>query len=453
MRMCDMTYLYMGHVSLIRVTWLMHTSNDSFFYVTWLIYAYNDSFSNVTWLIQSYNDSFSHVTWLIYACNDSFWHVTWLIQTYKDSLTTRSHMWHDVSTHATRLIRLWDVTGSYVWYDSFIMWHDSSTHAPTHSHVWHDSSTHATTRSYVWHDSFIRVIWHIHMCETTHPYVWHDSSTHATTHSYVWHDSQDSWMTICSPLPRTATHCNTRHHTATHCHALQHTAPHCTTLYHGTSAYESTKFSYDMNICYSTLIQMKYEPFALRCTTLHHAATYSYVWYDSQERLRKFFSSHCNTLWHTTTRCNTLTGETVDNLLAIFSSPTMILTATYCNTMPHTATRSQERRRTTCSSILFLPTMILPTNRPWAVFPCIRAMGRRGGGGGGGARARPGRGRGGGGGGGGNGFTIDGANPPGLFNSIGSGGGGRGVGGGTTLIGQQPQPQAVWFQKLKARAT
>ena len=55
--------------------------------------------------------------------------------------------------------------------------------------------------------------------------------------------------------------------------------------------------------------------------------------------------------------------------------------------------------------------------------------------------------------GGGNGFTIDGANPPGLFNSIGSGGGGRGVGGGTTQIGQQPQPQAVWFQKLKARAT
>jgi len=53
----------------------------------------------------------------------------------------------------------------------------------THSYVWHDSFTCVTwlihmcdmTHSYVRHDTLICVTWHTHMCDMTHSYVWHDS--------------------------------------------------------------------------------------------------------------------------------------------------------------------------------------------------------------------------------------------------------------------------------------
>ena len=46
------------------------------------------------------------------------------------------------------------------------------------------------THSYVWHDSFICAIWLIHMCDMTHSYVWHDSFICA-----IW--LMDKYIHIC----------------------------------------------------------------------------------------------------------------------------------------------------------------------------------------------------------------------------------------------------------------
>jgi len=41
------------------------------------------------------------------------------------------------------------------------------------------------THSYVWHDSSIRVEWHIHMCDMSHLHVWHDSFICAACIIYI----------------------------------------------------------------------------------------------------------------------------------------------------------------------------------------------------------------------------------------------------------------------------
>jgi len=54
-----------------------------------------------------------------------------------------------------------------------------------------------TAHSYVWRGTFIRVTWHIHVCELIHSYVWHDTFICITwhihmcyvAHAYVWHDT------------------------------------------------------------------------------------------------------------------------------------------------------------------------------------------------------------------------------------------------------------------------
>jgi len=73
---------------------------------------------------------------------------------------------HVVYCCVTGLIRMRDMTHSYVWHYSFICvtW------------LIHMCDM---TDSYVWRDSFICVTWLIHMCNMTHSYVWLDS--------YVWH--------------------------------------------------------------------------------------------------------------------------------------------------------------------------------------------------------------------------------------------------------------------------
>ena len=58
------------------------------------------------------------------------------------------------------------------------------------------------TEPYVWRDSFIRVTWHIHMCDVTHAYVWHVFGS--TRKWYVRHqvyscDTTHAYVCICVP--------------------------------------------------------------------------------------------------------------------------------------------------------------------------------------------------------------------------------------------------------------
>ena len=104
------------------------------------------------------------------------------------------------SIYGTWLVRICDLTHSYVWHDSIHMCD------MTHPHLWHTSfKCLAWLHPYVWYDSFTYVTclihvfgmtpstcvtWLIHMCEMTHPHVWHDSIRVCDmTHSYVWNDS------------------------------------------------------------------------------------------------------------------------------------------------------------------------------------------------------------------------------------------------------------------------
>jgi len=84
----------------------------------------------------------------------------------------------------SELVRVCDVTHSYVWRDSsiFVTWLIHMCDM-THSYVWSASSICVTqpihmcdlAHSYVWHDSFACVTWLIRMCDMTHSYACHDS--------------------------------------------------------------------------------------------------------------------------------------------------------------------------------------------------------------------------------------------------------------------------------------
>jgi len=151
------------------------------------------------------------MTWLIYIYNV---YVTWLMHTGEKSMKES--------------LRFFNVTHSYVWYDSimWMMWfiyihgthvtrHDSCVPAriqrrdpldsimrlvhichTTHSCVLYDSFVHM---AYMWHDSGIRarnqrrdpwdsMTWHIYMCDVTHSSVWcdhlHQRHTSVMTHAY-----------------------------------------------------------------------------------------------------------------------------------------------------------------------------------------------------------------------------------------------------------------------------
>ena len=96
-------------------------------------------------------------------------------------------------------------THSWVWFDTRIRaWHDSFIFKMTHLCVTRLIRMRDMARSYARHDSFIRVTWHIRICNMTHSYevtwlihLWHDSVISATwlihmcvmTHSYVCLDS------------------------------------------------------------------------------------------------------------------------------------------------------------------------------------------------------------------------------------------------------------------------
>jgi len=121
----------------------------------------------------------------IYVCHDdSFICVTWLIRMCD---MTRSYVWHDSFICATWLVHICDMSHSYVRHDSFIR-------------VTCLIHTCDMTRSYVWHDSFICVTWldsrTTPQPEPKSPFnirMSHVARMHTACHTYEWVMSR-TWM-------------------------------------------------------------------------------------------------------------------------------------------------------------------------------------------------------------------------------------------------------------------
>ena len=118
--------------------------------------------------------------------------VTWLNHMYSDmvlEMMTDSLVWHGSFIRVTWLIHKWEMTHSHGWEHGFFRQPDGCIDSyachMSYSHASHDLSLCVTclirmydvTDSYVWHDCFICVTCLIHMCDMTHTYVWHDSLT------------------------------------------------------------------------------------------------------------------------------------------------------------------------------------------------------------------------------------------------------------------------------------
>jgi len=109
--MCDMTHSYVGHDSLICVTWLIHMCDMTHSYVK------HDSFICVAWLIHVWHDSSMCVPSLIHMRD-----------------MTRSNVWHDAFVCVTWLIHMCDMTHSYMPLQLY-SWHEMRGYrvARTHS--------------------------------------------------------------------------------------------------------------------------------------------------------------------------------------------------------------------------------------------------------------------------------------------------------------------------------
>jgi len=198
----DMTHSYVCHDSFIRATWLIQTGVVAGKLSShWVVLNYRSLLQNIvsfTWLFckkcQNRLDSVTCVAWPIYLseiiihmCDIMhFISVTWLLALPGE--------WHDSFFCVTWLIRMCDMTHSYVWHDSFICvtWLIHMCEM-IHSYVRHDSFICVTWLIHM-RDVTRCVTWLIHMCDVSHSYVWHDSFVCVTwlihtcdmTHSYVW---------------------------------------------------------------------------------------------------------------------------------------------------------------------------------------------------------------------------------------------------------------------------
>jgi len=111
------------------------------------------------------------VTWLFHVWDSDVMHcVTWRIC---ETLWCDAVWDSDVMHCVTWIIRMWDMTYSWMGFDSFVS-HDLFVCV-----TWHIRMCHMTQSS-VWQDSSPCYTWFIHMCDRTHLCMWHDSFTYVT---------------------------------------------------------------------------------------------------------------------------------------------------------------------------------------------------------------------------------------------------------------------------------
>jgi len=141
-----------------------------------------------------------HVTRVNEACSCLYLTPMWRDCMWVESLVHTRDM---TSLCVTWLIRMTcpvDMTGVYVWQNSFtcVTWLNDTLSRPVHvqdmtrKHNSYADMTYAhiscmcvtwlihvcdMTHSCVWQDSFMCVTWLIHVCDMTHSCVWHDSYT------------------------------------------------------------------------------------------------------------------------------------------------------------------------------------------------------------------------------------------------------------------------------------
>jgi len=211
--MCDTTISYVKHDLLTCETWLRYVRDVSCSYV-WRD-VLDDSFMCVAWLIHMCDTAHSYLKHDLFTCEIWLSHVCDVTHSYVRDMTCRWGVCCCTHTFPFPSGRpyVWDMTHSYVWYDSLIAvtWLINeacvAVHLPswlshvcgvTHSYV-RDMTcrwgmcccTHTFSipsgRPYVW-DMTQSYVWHV--CDMTHspiqlgrPYVWDMTQLH------VWQDS------------------------------------------------------------------------------------------------------------------------------------------------------------------------------------------------------------------------------------------------------------------------
>jgi len=171
-----------------------------------------------TWLIDTtHRNTLQHTATYCNTLQHTFVYLTWLIDTYlpqaKPWCRTQAdypYMCHDSFIYVTWLTHIRDMTHPYMWHNSFIyiykeprlcveLWLIIHTCVMTHSYMSRDSFIYVTwliricditlsymcdvahsyvrdmAGSYVWRGSFTCVAWLVHMCDVAHPYVWRGS--------------------------------------------------------------------------------------------------------------------------------------------------------------------------------------------------------------------------------------------------------------------------------------
>jgi len=143
-RMCDMTHSYVWHDSFICVIRPIHVCD-----VTRAVCGVPRLSTRMLTVV----DPFTYVTWLIRMCD-----------------MTHSYVWHNSFICIIRPIHVCDVTravcGVPKTIDNDVAFIDKSFGFDTA--VSEAVKVCDMTRSNVWRDSFVRAIWLIHMCDMTH---------------------------------------------------------------------------------------------------------------------------------------------------------------------------------------------------------------------------------------------------------------------------------------------
>jgi len=137
----------------------------------------------------------------------SFIHVTRLIHPWRVCDTTHSSMWRVSFIHVTRLIHPWrvcDMTHSSMWHVPFIyvtrLIHPCHM---THPSTWCTSSTSVTRRiltSMSWVKGGMCVTWLIRLCDMTHSFMSHDSSIYLSRQIDGWVAKIHTMPYLCRSL-------------------------------------------------------------------------------------------------------------------------------------------------------------------------------------------------------------------------------------------------------------